>query len=93
MNGRAAGIDGQSHDDFSRDSMNYLYKLCNRLASGSYFPPPVRRVEIPKSKGEGMRPLGIPTVSDRLAQMVLRQIIEPRLESIFDSDSLRYRPG
>lgn len=92
-NGKAAGIDGQSLDDFSRDLKNNLYKLWNRLASGSYFPPPVRRVEIPKSKGEGMRPLGIPTVSDRIAQMVVRQIIEPRLEPIFDSDSFGYRPG
>lgn len=92
-NGKAAGIDGQSLDDFSRDLKNNLYKLWNRLASGSYFPPPVRRVEIPKSKGGGVRPLGIPTVSDRIAQMVVRQIIEPKLEPIFDSDSFGYRPG
>lgn len=92
-NGKAAGVDGQSLDDFSKDLKNNLYKLWNRLASGSYFPPPVRRVEIPKSKGGGVRPLGIPTVSDRIAQMVVRQIIEPKLEPIFDSDSFGYRPG
>ncbi|QPN59747.1 hypothetical protein H8F24_17655 [Synechococcus sp. CBW1002] len=92
-NGKAAGVDGQSLDDFSKDLKNNLYRIWNRLASGSYFPPPVRRVEIPKSKGGGMRPLSIPTVSDRIAQMVVRQIIEPRLEPIFDSDSFGYRPG
>jgi len=92
-NGKAAGIDGQSLDDFSKDLRNNLYKLWNRLASGSYFPPPVRRVEIPKAKGGGMRALGIPTVSDRIAQMVIRQIIEPKLEPIFDTDSFGYRPG
>lgn len=76
-NGKAAGIDGQSLDDFSRDLKNNLYKLWNRLASGSYFPPPVRRVEIPKSKGGGVRPLGIPTVSDRIAQMVVSRSSNP----------------
>jgi retron-type reverse transcriptase len=60
-NGKAAGVDGQSLDDFAKDLEDNLYKLWNRLASGSYFPPAVRRVEIPKSNG-GVRPLGIPTV-------------------------------
>ena len=91
-NGKAAGVDGQSLDDFAKDLENNLYKLWNRMASGSYFPPPVRRVEIPKSSG-GVRPLGIPTVADRIAQMVVKQVLEPQLEPIFDQDSYGYRPG
>src|SRR5438309_2061885 len=63
----AAGVDGQSIADFEADLSNNLYKLWNRLSSGSYFPPPVRRIEIPKANG-GTRPLGIPTVADRIAQ-------------------------
>jgi RNA-directed DNA polymerase len=76
-NGKAIGVDGQSLDDFSKDLKNNLYKLWNRLASGSYFPLPVRRVEIPKSKGGGLSPLGIPTVSDRIAQMVVGKSSNP----------------
>jgi group II intron reverse transcriptase/maturase len=91
-NGKAAGVDGQSLDDFAKDLENNLYKLWNRMASGSYFPPSVRRVEIPKSGG-GSRPLGIPTVADRVAQMVVKQVLEPQLEPIFDQDSYGYRPG
>ena len=91
-NGKAAGVDGQSLDDFAKDLENNLYKLWNRMASGSYFPPSVRRVEIPKSGG-GSRPLGIPTVTDRVAQMVVKQVLEPQLEPIFDQDSYGYRPG
>jgi RNA-directed DNA polymerase len=91
-NGQAAGVDGQSLDDFKKDLENNLYKLWNRMASGSYLPPPVRRVEIPKSGG-GIRPLGIPTVADRIAQMVVKQVLEPQLEPIFDRDSYGYRPG
>jgi len=91
-NGQAAGVDGQSLDDFNKDLENNLYKLWNRMASGSYLPPPVRRVEIPKSSG-GIRPLGIPTVADRIAQMVVKQVLEPQLEPIFDQDSYGYRPG
>lgn len=91
-NGQAAGVDGQSLDDFNKDLENNLYKLWNRMASGSYLPPPVRRVEIPKSGG-GIRPLGIPTVADRIAQMVVKQVLEPQLEPIFDQDSYGYRPG
>jgi hypothetical protein len=90
-NGKAAGVDGQSLDDFAKDLENNLYKLWNRMASGSYFPPAVRRVEIPKSNG-GVRPLGIPTVADRIAQMVVKQVLEPQLEPIFDQDSYGYRP-
>ena len=90
-NGKAAGVDGQSLEDFGLDLKNNLYKLWNRMASGSYFPPPVLRVELPKASG-GVRPLGIPTVADRVAQMVVKQILEPELESIFDPDSYGYRP-
>ena len=71
---------------------NNLFKLWNRLSSGSYFPPPVRRVEIPKADG-GTRPLGIPTVADRIAQEVVRRYLEPRLEPVFHTDSYGYRPG
>jgi RNA-directed DNA polymerase len=91
-NGKAAGVDGQSLEDFAKDLTNNLYKLWNRMASGSYFPPPVRRVEIPKASG-GVRPLGIPTVADRVAQMVVKQVLEPGLEPVFDPDSYGYRPG
>ncbi len=76
----AAGIDGQTIADFEADLTNNLYKLWNRLASGSYFPPPVRRVDIPKSDGK-TRPLGIPTVADRIAQMVVKRHLEPTVNS------------
>ena len=75
----AAGVDGQSIAAFETDLSSNLYKLWNRLSSGSYFPPPVRRVEIPKANG-GTRPLGIPTVADRIAQEVARRFLEPSLE-------------
>ena len=78
----AAGVDGQSIADFEADLTNNLYELWNRLSSGSYFPPPVRRVDIPKMDG-GTRPLGIPTVADRIAQEVARRYLEPRLEPAF----------
>jgi len=87
-----AGVDAQSIQDFEADLKNNLYKLWNRMASGSYFPPPVRRVEIPKSDG-GKRPLGIPTVSDRIAQMVVKMALEPKVEPHFHPDSYGYRPG
>ena len=88
----AAGVDGQSIADFEEDLKNNLYKLWNRLSSGSYLPPPVRRVEIPKGDGK-TRPLGIPTVADRIAQMVVKQSLEPLLEPHFHKDSYGYRPG
>src|ERR1700747_3426876 len=88
----AAGVDRQSIADFEADLSNNLYKLWNRLSSGSYFPPPVRRVDIPKSDG-GMRPLGIPTVADRIAQEVARRYLEPGLETVFHTDAYGYRPG
>ena len=87
-----AGVDGQTLLEFEEDPENNLYKLWNRLSSGSYHPPPVRRVEIPKEDG-GVRPLGIPTVADRIAQMVVKQVLEPELEKHFHPDSYGYRPG
>jgi len=87
----AAGVDHQSLEDFGQDLSNNLYKLWNRLASGSYFPPPVLMVEIPKAQG-GMRTLGIPTVADRIAQMVVKQAFEPCVEPYFHQDSYGYRP-
>lgn len=87
----AAGVDHQSIEIFEEDLKNNLYKIWNRMSSGSYFPPPVRRVEIPKGDGK-MRALGIPTVADRIAQMVVKNHIEAELESIFHSDSYGYRP-
>jgi RNA-directed DNA polymerase len=88
----AAGVDGQSIAEFERDLTNNLYKLWNRMASGSYFPPPVRRVEIPKGDGR-TRPLGIPTVADRIAQMVVKRSLEPEVDKHFHPDSYGYRPG
>ena len=88
----SAGVDGQTIAGFEKDLSNNLYKLWNRMSSGSYFPPPVLRVEIPKYDGR-LRPLGIPTVSDRIAQMVVKQRLEPELELHFHSDSYGYRPG
>lgn len=88
----AAGVDGESIEEFDRDLANNLYKLWNRLSSGSYMPPPVRRVEIPKGDG-GVRPLGIPTVSDRIAQTVVKLVLEPLVEPHFHADSYAYRPG
>lgn len=87
----AAGVDGQSIEDFDEKLEDNLYKLWNRMSSGSYFPPPVKRVEIPKAGGK--RPLGIPTVADRIAQMVVKNRLEPELEKHFDPDSYGYRPG
>ena len=88
----AAGVDGQSIAEFEANLSGNLYKLWNRLSSGSYFPPPVRRVDIPKADG-GTRPLGIPTVADRVAQEVARRCLEPILEPVFHADSYGYRPG
>src|ERR1700686_2228014 len=87
-----AGIDDESITMFEANLSRNLYKLWNRMSSGSYFPPPVKQVEIPKAKG-GTRKLGIPTVSDRIAQTVVKLLIEPMLEPIFHPDSYGYRPG
>lgn len=88
----AAGLDGQTIKEFEEDLKGNLYKLWNRMSSGSYLPPPVLRVEIPKPDGR-TRPLGIPTVADRIAQMVVKQRLEPDLEKHFHPDSYGYRPG
>ena len=89
----AAGVDGQSIAEFERDLKGNLYKLWNRMSSGTYFPPPVRAVEIPKAGGKGVRVLGVPTVSDRIAQTVVRPYLEPEVEPLFHPDSYGYRPG
>jgi RNA-directed DNA polymerase len=88
----AAGVDAESIVDFEKDLKGNLYKIWNRMSSGSYFPPPVRAVVIPKDKG-GQRVLGVPTVADRVAQMVVKIYLEPKVEPIFHSDSYGYRPG
>ncbi|HVA09544.1 MAG TPA: group II intron reverse transcriptase/maturase, partial [Acidimicrobiales bacterium] len=88
----AAGVDGQSIEEFEENLKGNLYKLWNRLSSGSYFPPPVRAVEIPKKSG-GQRTLGVPTVSDRIAQTAVRLYLEPEVEPLFHPDSYGYRPG
>ena len=88
----AAGVDGESLTMFEQDLKGNLYKVWNRMSSGSYFPPPVRLVEIPKDDG-GMRPLGIPTVADRVAQTVVTMVLEPKVEPHFHPDSYGYRPG
>lgn len=89
----AAGVDGQSIADFEKDLSNNLYRIWNRMTSGSYFPPPVRRVEIPKDNGAGVRLLGVPTVADRVAQTVVKEFLEPELDACFHPDSYGYRPG
>jgi RNA-directed DNA polymerase len=88
----AAGIDNQSIEMFERNLKSNLYRIWNRMSSGSYFPPAVRQVEIGKKNG-GTRILGVPTVSDRIAQMVAKLTIEPQLEEMFHPDSYGYRPG
>jgi len=87
-----AGVDGESLETFEASLEDNLYKLWNRMSSGSYFPPPVRLVEIPKQNG-GKRPLGIPTVSDRIAQTVVKMVLEPKVEPQFHPDSYAYRPN
>src|SRR3954447_12853447 len=88
----AAGVDGQTIEQFEADLGGNLYKIWNRLSSGSYFPPPVKAVPIPKKTG-GERILGVPTVSDRIAQMVVKLVFEPIVETIFYPDSYGYRPN
>src|SRR3990167_7551207 len=84
----AAGIDNESIKDFEKDLKDNLYKIWNRMSSGSYFPPAVKTVEIPKADGK-KRKLGIPTVGDRIAQMVVKMYLEPCVEPIFHPDSIR----
>ncbi len=88
----AAGVDQETISDCERDLKNNLYKIWNRMASGSYFPPPVRVVEIEKKDG-GQRRLGVPTVADRIAQMVVKMYLEPFVEPHFHPDSYAYRPN
>ncbi len=88
----AAGVDGKSIEEFEADLENNLYKIWNRMSSGSYFPPPVMAVEIPKLHGTGTRTLGVPTVADRVAQTVVALELGTRTESIFHDDSYGYRP-
>ncbi|MEK6570376.1 MAG: reverse transcriptase domain-containing protein, partial [Bacteroidota bacterium] len=87
----AAGVDAESIADFEVNLKDNLYKIWNRMSSGTYFPPPVRAVEIPKKTG-GVRILGVPTVSDRIAQMVAKMYLEPLVEPHFLEDSYGYRP-
>jgi RNA-directed DNA polymerase len=91
-NAGAAGVDNQSLADFESNLKDNLYKLWNRMSSGSYFPPPVKAVPIPKKTG-GERILGVPTVTDRIAQMVVKLIFEPCVEAHFCPDSYGYRPN
>jgi RNA-directed DNA polymerase len=90
-NGGAAGADGVTIEAFEKDLKDNLYKVWNRMSSGTYFPPPVRAVEIPKASG-GTRMLGVPSVGDRVAQTVAATALEPRTEAIFHDDSYGYRP-
>jgi RNA-directed DNA polymerase len=91
-NGGAAGVDKESIEMFEGKLSGNLYKLWNRLCSGSYFPPPVKGVPIPKKSG-GVRMLGVPTVADRIAQTVVKQVLEPILDPLFHRNSYGYRPG
>jgi group II intron reverse transcriptase/maturase len=88
----AAGIDNESIEMFEQDLKRNLYRIWNRMSSGSYFPPAVKQVEIAKKNG-GTRILGVPTVSDRVAQMVVKLYVEPQLDRLFHDDSYGYRPG
>ena len=88
----APGVDREGIETFEKDLKGNLYKIWNRMSSGAYFPPPVRLVEIPKADGR-IRPLGIPTVADRVAQTVAKMYLEPCVEPKFHPDSYGYRPG
>ena len=87
-----AGVDGISMAKYEANCSEHLYKLWNRIASGSYFPPAVKEVEIPKADGK-CRKLGVPTISDRVAQMVVKMYLEHRFEKIFSPNSYGYRPN
>jgi RNA-directed DNA polymerase len=89
----APGVDGQALEEFEADLRDNLYVIWNRMSSGSYFPPPVRAVEIPKPHSPGVRVLGVPTISDRIAQTVAAMYLEPVVEPRFHPDSYGYRPG
>ena len=89
----AAGVDEVTVERYEQDLNNNLFKLWNRMSSGSYFPPPVKAVEIPKAGGRGVRILGVPTVDDRIAQTVAAMELERAVEPVFHPDSYGYRPG
>jgi RNA-directed DNA polymerase len=89
----APGVDGQSLAEFEAGLQGNLYKIWNRMSSGTYFPPAVRAVEIPKAHGGGVRVLGVPTVADRVAMTVAATYLETRAEPRFHRDSYGYRPG
>src|ERR1700747_762581 len=89
----APGVDGQDLDAFEKDLENNLYKVWNRMSSGTWFPPPVRAVEIPKPHGDGVRMLGVPTIADRGAQTTVAMFLGPLVEPRFHQDSYGYRPG
>jgi RNA-directed DNA polymerase len=89
----APGVDGQDLDQFEADLEGNLYKIWNRMSSGTWFPPPVRAVEIPKPHSRGVRVLGVPTIADRVAQTVVAMYMEPLVEPRFHQDSYGYRPG
>jgi group II intron reverse transcriptase/maturase len=90
-NGGAAGVDGETIAEFEQELKGNLYRIWNRMSSGTYFPPPVRAVEIPKRAGA--RLLGVPTVADRIAQTAVAMCLEPTVEPQFHADSFGYRPG
>lgn len=89
----APGVDGTTISEFEKDLKSNLYKIWNRMSSGSYFPPLVRAVEIPKPHGGGTRMLGVPTIADRVAQTVVAAVLEAKVEPIFHPDSYGYRRG
>jgi RNA-directed DNA polymerase len=89
----AAGVDGQDLEKFEADLGSNLYRIWNRMSSGSYFPPAVKAVEIPKPHGGGIRMLGVPTIADRVAQTVVAMHLEQRADHRFHPDSYGYRPG
>jgi RNA-directed DNA polymerase len=89
----APGVDGCTIDEFEADLKNNLFKIWNRMSSGSYFPPPVKAVEVPKPHGGGTRVLGVPTVADRIAQTVVARRLAEEVEPSFHPDSYGYRPG
>ncbi|MBC6463860.1 reverse transcriptase domain-containing protein, partial [Actinomadura sp. HBU206391] len=91
VNKGAPGVDGMALEAFEKDLKDNLYRIWNRMSSGSYFPPPVRAVPIPKK--DGVRILGVPTIADRIAQTVVARRLEPRMEEIFHDDSYGYRVG
>ena len=92
-NGGAPGVDAVSIERFAAEEADNLYKLWNRMSSGSYFPGSVRAVEIPKDHGRGVRTLGVPNTVDRVAQTAAAMLLEEELEPIFHPDSYGYRPG